>query len=71
MAKFIQVRVPAGTYSESTIEETNYYVNVDLIRYVAQNTQNPDRSSIRFVSDDRAMQIGESAASFVRRACAD
>ena len=67
MAKFIEVRLPSGAFSESTLPETVFYVNVETVRYVAQNPQNPDRSSIRFIADEHALQISESAASFVNR----
>ena len=71
MAKFILVRSPAGEFSESRTEEGTFYINVEMIRYVAQNAQNPDRSSIRFTGDEHALQINESAASFVDRAVGD
>ena len=70
MAKFILVRSPAGEFSERT-EEGSFYINVEMIRYVAQNAQNPDRSSIRFTGDEHALQISESAASFVARSIGD
>jgi hypothetical protein len=71
MAKFILVRTPAGEFSESRTEEGSFYINVEMIRYVAQNAQNPDRSSIRFIGDEHALQINESSASFVSRAATD
>jgi hypothetical protein len=71
MAKFILVRTPAGEFSESRTEEGSFYINVEMIRYVAQNAQNPDRSSIRFTGDEHALQINESAANFVSRAATD
>ena len=64
MAKFIEVQLPSGVFSESTTPESIFYVNVETVKYVAQN---PDRSSIRFIGDERALQIGESAASFISR----
>ena len=67
MAKFILVRSPAGEFSESRTEEGSFYINVEMIRYVAQNAQNPDRCSVRFLSDEHALQISESAANFVSR----
>ena len=67
MAKFIEVQFPLGSFSESALPETVFYVNVETVRYVAQNPQNPDRSSIRFIGDEHALQISESAASFVNR----
>ncbi len=67
MAKFIEVQLPSGAFSESAVPETIFYVNVETVRYVAQNPQNPDRSSIRFMGDEHALQISESAASFVNR----
>ena len=51
--------------------EGSFYINVEMIRYVAQNAQNPDRSSIRFIGDEHALQINESAASFISRAATD
>jgi len=71
MAKFILVRSPAGEFSESRTEEGSFYINVEMIKYVAQNAQNPDRSSIRFIGDEHALQINESAASFASRAVTD
>ena len=71
MAKFILVRSPAGEFSESRIEEGSFYINVEMIRYVAQNAQNQDRSSIRFTGDEHALQINESAASFIGRTAAE
>jgi hypothetical protein len=67
MAKFIEVQLPSGVFSESTTPESIFYVNVETVKYVAQNPQNPDRSSIRFIGDEHALQIGESAASFISR----
>jgi len=71
MAKFMLVQSPEGEFSESRIVEGSFYINVEMIRYVAQNAQNPDRSSIRFLGDEHALQINESAASFVSRAGTD
>jgi hypothetical protein len=73
MAKFIQVQLPtAGGYlSESRIEESSMYINVEMIKSVAQNAQEPDQCSIRFVGDEHALPIGESAASIISRAGAD
>ena len=45
MAKFIQVQLPSGAFSESSVPETDFYINVETVRYVAQNPTNPDRSS--------------------------
>ena len=70
MAKFILVQAPAGEFSERRTEEGSFFVNVETIRYVTQNAQNPDRSSIRFLGDEHALQISESAASFVGRVSA-
>jgi hypothetical protein len=70
MAKFILVRSPTGEFSESRTEEGSFYINVETIRYVTQNAQNPDRSSIRFIVDEHALPISESAASFISRATA-
>ena len=71
MAKFILVQSPTGYDSESRVAETSFYINVEMVRYVGQNAQNPDRSSIRFIGDEHALPIAESAASFVSRADAD
>ena len=68
MAKFILVQTPTGEFSESRTVEGSFYINVEMIRYVAQNAQNPDRSSIRFIGDEHALPINESAASFISRA---
>ena len=70
MAKFTLVQSPAGEFSESRTVEGSFFVNVETIRYVAQNAQNPDRSAIRFLGDEHALQINESAASFVERVSA-
>jgi hypothetical protein len=67
MAKFIEVQLPPGAVTESTIPETIFYINVETVRYVAQNPNNPDRSSIHFIGDEHAHQINESAASFINR----
>ena len=67
MAKFIRVKTAPG-HSERLIEEQDYYVNVDLITLVSQNSQNPDRSSLRFVGSDHVMHITESAENFLSRA---
>ena len=66
MPKFLQVRT-AG-------ENIPYYINVEMVRYVLQNTQHADRSSVQFDGDHgdpHMMCIGESAASFVTRAGTD
>jgi hypothetical protein len=68
MAKFILVQSPTGEYSESKTDSGNFYVNVEMIKYVAQNAQNPNRSSIRFIGDEHALPIDESSSSFVNRA---
>ena len=70
MAKFVQVEKPEG-YAETATEETSYCINVELVRYIAQNPQNADRSSIRSVGDENVLHINKSAASFVNRAGAD
>jgi hypothetical protein len=71
MARFILVKSPPGEYSETKTDSGSFYINVEMIKYVAQNAQNPDRSSIRFVGDEHALAIDESAASFVDRSGAD
>ena len=58
---------PPG-HTERLSEEQDYYVNVDLITFVSQNTQNPDQSSLRFVGSDRVLYITESAENFLSRA---
>ena len=68
MPKFIRVKTPLG-HSERRIEEQeDYYVNVDLIIFVSQASQNPDQSSLRFVGSDRVLYITESAENFLSRA---
>ena len=70
MARFILVQSPEGEFSERRTEEGSFFVNVETVRYVAQNAQNPGQSLIRFLGDEHALQISESAESFVRRASA-
>ena len=67
MPKFIRVKTAPG-HSERLIEEQDYYVNVDLIIFVSQSSQNPDQSSLRFVGSDRVLYITESAENFLSRA---
>jgi hypothetical protein len=67
MAKFIEVQLSSGAFSESAIPETIFYINVETVRYVAQNPHDPNRSSIHLIGDEHAHQINESAASFVNR----
>ena len=57
MAKFIQVQSP---------ENHSYYINVETIKYVAQNAKTADLSAIYFVGEHH-LPIGESAASFISR----
>ena len=71
MAKFIQIQSPTDHYTGSTSGLDNYYINVESIRYVAQNVQNPDRSSIHFIGGEHSLPILESAASFISRVGAD
>ena len=71
MARFILVKSPPGEYSETKTDSGSFHINVEMIKYVAQNAQNPDRSSIRFVGDEHALAIDESAASFVSRSGVD
>jgi hypothetical protein len=71
MAKFILVQSPAGEYSETKTDSGSFYINVEMIKYVAQNAQNADRSSLRFIGDEHALPIDESAANFISRAKAD
>ena len=60
MAKFIQVQSPT--------EHHTHYINVETIKFVTQNAQNPDRSSIRFIgADEHPPPISESAANFISR----
>ena len=67
MPKFIRVKTAPG-HTERLSEEQDYYVNVDLITFVSQNTQNPDQSSLRFIGSDRVLYITESAEDFLSRA---
>jgi hypothetical protein len=67
MAKFIHVQVPTERYTGMTSDLESFYINVEAIRYVAQNVQNQDRCSIHFVGAEASLQVLESAASFVRR----
>jgi hypothetical protein len=71
MAKFIQIQVPTERYTGSERDLESYYVNVETIRFVWQNAQNPDRSSIHFIGSEHSLPILESAASFVSRLDAD
>jgi hypothetical protein len=71
MAKFIQIQVPTERYTGSARDLDSYYINVEAIRFVAQNAQNPDRSSIHFVGGEHSLQLLESAANFVKRLDAD
>ena len=57
MAKFIQVQSP---------ENHSYYINLETIKYVAQNAKTADLSAIYFVGEHH-LPIGESAASFISR----
>ena len=57
MAKFIQVQSP---------DNHSYYINVETIKYVAQNAKTADLSAIYFVGEHH-LPIGESAASFISR----
>ena len=66
MPKFIRVKAAPG-YSESLIEEQDYYVNVELITFVLQDSQNPDQSSLRLVGYDHLIHITESAENFFSR----
>ena len=54
MPKFIRVKAAPG-YSESLIEEQDYYVNVELITFVLQDSRNPDQSSLRLVGSDHVI----------------
>jgi hypothetical protein len=71
MAKFTQIQVPTERYTGSARDLDSYYINVEAIRFVAQNAQNPDRSSIHFVGGEHSLQLLESAANFVKRLDAD
>jgi hypothetical protein len=57
MAKFILVQSP---------DNHSYYINVEMVEYVAQNAKTVDLSAIHFVGE-RHLPISESAASFVNR----
>jgi hypothetical protein len=67
MAKFLQIQVPTERYTGSARDLETYYINVESIRYVAQNTQNPERSSIHFIGSEHSLLVLESAANFVNR----
>jgi len=67
MAKFIQIQVPTERYTGNERDLESYYINVEAIRFVAQNAQNPNRSSIHFLGDEHSLSILESAADFVSR----
>jgi hypothetical protein len=67
MAKFIQIQVPTDRYTGDARDLESYYINVESVRYVAQNAQNPDRSSVHFIGAEHSLQILESAANFVSR----
>ena len=47
-------------------EKQGYYINVETIRYVAQNAKVADLSTIHFLGEHH-LPIGESAASFISR----
>ena len=57
MANFIQVQSP---------DNHSYYINVEMVKYVAQNAKTADLSAIHFVGEHH-LPIGESAASFISR----
>jgi hypothetical protein len=65
MAKFIQIR--SQGLSDSVTTEHDFYINVEMVKYVEQNPQNPNRSLLRFLNDEYSLPIAESAASFVSR----
>jgi hypothetical protein len=67
MTKFVHIQVPTERYTGSTRDLDSYYINVESIRYVAQNAQNPERSSIHFIGSEHSLLILESAANFVNR----
>jgi hypothetical protein len=67
MPKFVQVSVAAGTYSEAATEDETVYINIEQIKYVVQNQQNQNHSSIHFVGDDHPLHISESATSLLDR----
>ena len=66
MAKFIQIR--SQGLSDTVTIEHDFYINVEMVKYVEQNTQNPNRSALMFINDEYSLPIGESAASFINRA---
>jgi hypothetical protein len=71
MAKFIQIQSPTERYTGGARDLDSYFINVETIRFVAQNSQNLERSSIHFIGSEHSLQILESAASFVSRLEAD
>ncbi len=71
MAKFIQVHSPTERYTGNKRDLDSYYINVETIRFVAQNAQNEDLSSIHFIGSEHSLLIVESAASFISRVDTD
>ena len=67
MAKFIHVQVPTDRYTGSASDLEQIHINVEAIRYVAQNAQNPERCSIHFIGGEYSLLILESAADFLSR----
>jgi hypothetical protein len=59
MTKFIKV--------QSTAQHLTYFINVEMVKYVVQNAQVLDQSSVRIIGDEHPIAISESAASLIDR----
>jgi hypothetical protein len=59
MKKFIKV--------QSTAQHQTYFINVEMVKYVVQNAQALEQSSVRLIGDEHPIAITESAASFFDR----
>ena len=66
MAKFVRVKLAPG-FSDSIVEEEEYYLNTDLITLIAQSPQNRNISSIRLAGSELVIHINESAETFIKR----
>ena len=60
MAKFIKVQSTAHSH-------LTYFINVEMVKYVVQNAQVLDQSSVRIIGDEHPIAISESAASLIDR----
>jgi hypothetical protein len=59
MTKFIKV--------QSTTQHQIYFINVEMVKYLVQNAQVLEQSSVRLIGDEHPITITESAASFIDR----